>query len=277
MIRIGLFQVGVTLAIIMLSQSVQAAAPSIDRVREDSTKVEDTLPVAPPDEFPVPFHEPGIAVLGLEQEPAKSTPGPVGDFSLNLGYSAPQGTFTRYAETGFHVLLRVNFRLRERFPLSFWTGLTFTHFSRRESIVQVEFPDLEEPYYDKAREVLEEDAYGLQVGLQLGNPTRRGFFRPRASIGVGLYVFSTTVKYFTLAWPDDEQIWGFTDQLLGRFGWRGIVGADLFFTPRWGASVDILYDHVLHLNLTDAANSRNITARFQGIAVGVVYALEFMD
>ncbi len=276
MIRISLFSIVVALAVAILSQSAQAAAPSIDRVREDSTRVEDTLPYIPPEDSAI-GEERELELSIVEPETSEPDSSTVGDLTLSLGYSAPQGTFTRYADVGFHALLRVNFRLRERFPVSFWTGLTFTHFSRRESVVRVEFPDLEEPYYDKAREVLEEDAYALQVGLQIGNPTRRGFFRPRASIGVGLYVFSTTVKYFSLSWPDDEEIWGFTDQLLGRFGWRGIAGADLFFTPRWGFSIDIHYDHVLHLNLTDAANSRNITARFQGIAVGVVYALEFMD
>lgn len=277
MIETNLLRVSVMVLVISLCGPTHAAMPSIDRVEEDTTRVEDTLPFVPaPEDTTVP-DEPAVDPSLTEADTIDREPRTVGDFSIGLGYSAPQGTFTRYADVGFHALLRVNFRAQEQFPLSFWLGLTYTHFSTEDSRVYVEFPDLYDPYYGEAKELLKEKAYAILVGVQLGNPTRRAFFRPRASFGVGLYVFATTVKYIALDGRDDEELWGYTDEILGRFGWRGVLGADFFFTPKWGIAVDLHYDHVLRLNLTADTESRNVTARFQGIAVGVVFALEHME
>ena len=267
MIGTNLLRIGVVVATVLLGVTAPAAVLAIDRVDEDSTRVADTLPFAPADEDSVGWDETAAELPTVEADPPVRGPRTVGDLTMSLGYSAPQGTFTRYASTGFHALLRVSFPAQDKAPISFWFGFAFTHFSRQESTVYVEYTSHDYSYYGPAREVLEEDAFALHVGLQLGNPTRRAFFRPRASLGVGLYVFSTTVKYFEPDWPDDYELGGYTDQLLGRFGWRGVVGADFFFTPKWGLSLDLHYDHVLRLNLSEATESKNITARFQGIAV----------
>ena len=269
--------IGLVVMIAILCQPTQAALLLIDREQKDSTRVEDTLPLVPADEDSVGWAEPEAELSPTVADTADREPPMVGEMAIGLGYSAPQGTFTRYADIGFHGSLRVNFRAREQFPVSIWVGLTYTHFSTAESRVYVEFPDIYDPYYGVAKELLEEDAYAIHLGVQLGNPTRRGFLRPRAAVGVGLYVFSTTVKYIALDWRDDSELWGYTDEILGRFGWRSIVGADLFFTPQWGLSVDLHYDHVLRLNLTEAAENRHVTARFQGIAIGVTFALEHID
>ena len=277
MIETNLLRISVMVLVISLCGPTHAAMPSIDRVEEDTTRVEDTLPFVPAPEDTTGPDEPAIDPSLTEAGTIDREPRTVGDVTIGLGYSAPQGTFTRYADVGFHALLRVNFRAQEQFPLSFWLGLTYTHFSTEDSRVYVEFPDLYDPYYGEAKELLKEKAYAVLFGVQLGNPTRRAFFRPRASFGVGLYVFATTVKYIALDWRDDEELWGYTDEILGRFGWRGVLGADFFFTPKWGIAVDLHYDHVLRLNLTAATESRNVTARFQGIAVGVVFAMEHME
>jgi len=277
MIRTNRIPCRLIVAAAILCGTAPSAVLAIDRTEEDTTRVEDTLPFVPADEDTVGWDEPAVEPHLTEANTTVRKPGIVGDVTIGFGHSAPQGTFNRYADIGFHALLRVNFRAQEQFPLSFWAGFTFTHFSTEDSRVYVEFPDLYDPYYGVAKELLEEDAYAIQVGVQLGNPTRRAFFRPRASFGVGLYVFATTVKYIALDWRDDEELWGYTDELLGRFGWRGVIGADFFFTPRWGISVDLHYDHVLRLNLTADGANRDLTARFQGIAVGAVFSIERLD
>ena len=57
-----------------------------------------------------------------------------------------------------------------------------------------------------------------RVGLAEGN------HRVRAAKLAGLPSVPTTVKYFEPDWPDDYELGGYTDQLLGRFGWRGVLG-----------------------------------------------------
>ncbi len=277
MIETKLSHVRLMVLVIGLCGLTSASVWSIDRTEDDSTRVEDTLPSVPAAEDTTVSDEPPVELSPMEAEMSNREPQGIGDFTIGFGYSAPQGTFTRYADVGFHALARATIPTRERSPLAFWVDFTFTYFKNEDRQVYIEYESSDEYYYGDAKEVLDETAYALHLGLQLGNPTRRAFFRPRAAIGAGFYVFATGVKYIALDGREDDELTGFKDQVLGRFGWRGVLGADFFFTPRWGIAVDLHYDHVLHMHLTAEAENRNLTARFQGIAIGVIFAHQHLE
>ena len=53
-----------------------------------------------------------------------------------------------------------------------------------------------------------------------------------------------------------------------------MIGADFFVTTKIGISADFIYDHVLGLNQTETPlpeDQANLTSRFHGFSVGVVY------
>jgi opacity protein-like surface antigen len=122
-----------------------------------------------------------------------------------------------------------------------------------------------------AQQTTTETMVAMHAGLQLASPTQRGFFRPRASIGIGPYFFDNTVFWSydlgdTTVTLDSEKL----DSQV-RFGWRGTLGVDFFVTPKYGITADFVYDHVFNLNQREGSFGVDQNARFQGFTVGFIY------
>jgi hypothetical protein len=107
-------------------------------------------------------------------------------------------------------------------------------------------------------------AGAVNLGIQLGSPSRRGFFRPRAGIAPGFYLLGAQIDR-TL--PQDPEPYYQSTLLLGRLGWKGVIGADLFFTRSAGLSLEFVYDQIWHIE-------NRQSGRYQGFAVGITVATE---
>jgi hypothetical protein len=202
--------------------------------------------------------------------------GPIGEFGGSVGVILPQGNFTRYSDPGFNAVLRFNLHPRP-FPIaSTWVDGCFSAFGSDESAVLLEGSSVAIP----AKQSVSEYAASIHAGLQLGSWTRRGFFRPRAALAPGLYFFNTETSIRPLDY--DEDIYNEVNTQL-RVGWRGIVGLDLFFNPKWGISLDFVYDQVLslhHVNESDDSGNVQTTsqsARFQAFMIGAVVDFDLTE
>ena len=203
--------------------------------------------------------------------PGNTETGVFGELHLGLGGCFPQGTYTRYADPGLIVDLRATLHLPYIDMFAGWIDFNVIPF-RRENLETegkiesggflITFP---------VRQTYSENLYTGHIGLQLANPTQRGFFRPRAGVGIGIYNFQTDMKW-EAELPDtlleiaqmelDGQV---------RFGWRGIAGVDLFFKPNLGLSGDFIYDHVFDVERVEGDHTVNRTSRFYGFTIGVVF------
>lgn len=199
--------------------------------------------------------------------------GPIGELGGSIGIIYPQGNFNRYSDQGFNALMRFNLH-PEVFPVaSLWIDGSFAFFGEEKTSLWLEGASVAIP----AEETVSEYAGAFHVGLQLGSWTRRGLFRPRASLAPGIYVFNTETSIRPLGY--DEDIYSLNDTQM-RVGWRGTVGLDLFIKPKWGISFDFVYDQVLnlrHVNESDDvgnATAVSRSARFQAFMVGAVVDLD---
>ncbi len=196
-----------------------------------------------------------------------------GEVALTGGVVMPQGTFNRYADNGELANLRLSMHIPHVEMFVGWIDFEIGQFSRDEfetyKITQiVGGPTL----YDPETQVTSEDLIAGHIGLQLASMSQNAFFRPRAALGIGLYGFSHKIE-----WKEDvgDSTVVIASENLHRktcWGWRASVGADLFFTPQWGATFNVVYDHVLKLRqketLVDLSNN---TSRFNGFTVGIIY------
>ncbi len=221
--------------------------------------------------FPVAVLAP-LLLLIVESQIHSQT---IGELGLTIGGIYPQGNYVKYAEPGFNATIRGNFRISGFEATSIWVDFNFSEFSRQTTDIDI----IAGSFIVPGVQTISEQAFSFHTGLQLGSQTRRGFFRPRAAIGPGLFIFTTKTSVKQegatedLASDADTQV---------KFGWRGVVGAEFFFTTKWGITVEFLYDHVLNLNRTlefDQATNALVrtgqAARFNSYMIGVVFP--FLD
>ena len=106
----------------------------------------------------------------------------------------------------------------------------------------------------------EERTIAVETPDYVGPATER-----RDALGVlpSFYWFGTRVHQ-TLPGEEEPSSERGTD--LDRVGWRGIAGADLFFSQRWGIAIEYAYDWVWRLYPED-------NGQFHGVSIGVAYQM----
>ncbi|MEW5702486.1 MAG: outer membrane beta-barrel protein [Candidatus Zixiibacteriota bacterium] len=207
---------------------------------------------------------------GIMAAPAQATA--FGDLTLGIGGMWPQGSLTQYSDPGPNFLLRANYQIPQLRTVMLWGDVNATLFSSETQRAYIDVYGGRDIPVDQNTS---QYAVSFHLGLQTGNPSRLGLFRPRAAIGIGIYVFATDVNWKGM--NQDDPIAEETTDSQGRFGWRGLLGSDFFFSPKWGIAVDLLYDQVWRLNQTEGKESAHLTSRFQGFSIGVVIPFETMQ
>ena len=182
-----------------------------------------------------------------------------------IGGMWPQAALTRFAEPGLFAQAR---HCQGKRPIGVWVGLGGLFSEYKDAMVTVRTRSGVEL---DARQNTTQWAIFTHVGAELQSYSDNAFFRPRLSIGPGFYVFVEDVDLvFAPDFPwDDSMVYDLETLTLGRFGWQSIIGADFFFTPKWGISVDLRHDRVLHLDQRQGSSSEDVNARFTSVAVGV--------
>ena len=112
---------------------------------------------------------------------------PIGELHANIGAIEPQGNYSRYADLGPTANLRLTFHIPQFKAFSLWTNLNGSFFSSEKSFVDV----YGDPYVSGADQTVSEYAMAFHLGAQLGSDSQKGFFRPYAGIGPGIYFFNT--------------------------------------------------------------------------------------
>jgi hypothetical protein len=204
-----------------------------------------------------------LGVMGADRTAQARSP--FGELTIGVGPIFPQTTAAKYSDVGGSLYIRATPHLTAARAISFWGDLGGSIFSDESRKIYI--PVIGGSPIPGTQETTESNAY-LHVGAQLGSPSAKGFFRPRAGIGIGLYVFFTETQ-----WKGKNQeealAEDYTDSQ-GRWGWRGILGSDFFFSPKWGISADFIYDQVWRLNQQEVKRGQAQTARFHTYALGVV-------
>ena len=203
--------------------------------------------------------------------------GAFGEIAISAGATYPQGTFTRYADPGFMGNVRTTIHVPPLEFFAFWGELSYVSFSREtiqtQSVTEIQGgPTIIRPVDQQTTERM----FAGHIGLQIANPTRKGFFRPRAALGIGYYRFHSSISWTEQI--DDTISITLARELLHEqktFGWRGRVGADFFVAPQIGFTADFIYDHVFELNQNEGPDlNADLTSRFHGFTVGIVFMFE---
>lgn len=191
--------------------------------------------------------------------------GAFGEIAISAGGTYPQGTFTRYADPSFMANIHTTIHVPEVEFFAFWFDFSYVSFSleiiETQSITEIQGgPTIIRPVEQLTRE----EMYTGHIGLQIANPTRKGFFRPRAALGIGLYQFRNVITWTETI--DDTTSIVLADEVLDSqtsFGWRGLLGADFFVTPQIGITADFIYDHVFELSQDEGPNlNADLISRF---------------
>jgi hypothetical protein len=183
-----------------------------------------------------------------------------------------QGTFVDFAEPGFNSRLDLVVRIPSVAAVGLQVDGNYTYFSQRTE--RVVFSAAPFGPIGPGETTREQWAASLHIGPVLSSPTRRGAFRPRASAGLGWYLFATQVDGKLDNSPDSFDI---SNEYLGRFGWRGDVGAVVFAKRSWGVSADFLYDQIWHLKLESPSGERSQNASYFSVMVGIVVPLSELE
>jgi hypothetical protein len=209
----------------------------------------------------------GVVALFLVAAPAGASV--FGEIVLGGGPNFPQGEGLQYTETGGALLLRVTPHFQGRHPIALWAdiGISFYEINNRETTISVtDGPSL------AVDEHTEENSVQGHIGVQLGSPSRTAFLRPRAGLGIGLYHFWTETR-----WHNGDLLDPIATQNLDRQthpGWVGYVGADLFFSRRWGISVEYRYSEVFNLREAPLEAAPYGSSQFHSYTLGVVFAFD---
>ena len=187
------------------------------------------------------------------------------EFIILGGFSAPRGTFSRYADGGLGITVRATYHPRPVRAVGFWSDLNYIWFGSDRLTVEFD----EAGYEPTADQKVTEQAISFHVGAQLGSKSGRAFFRPRAAIGPGLYIFYTTSAITAEDAFGDEEEFNQLEETFVRFGWRIILGADLYTKSRFAIAVELVYDHVHRLDQPEGFDSSSRTTRFTGVFGGV--------
>ena len=208
------------------------------------------------------------ALILVQAHPAQAgeKPSPdssAGDVVVSLGGEWPQGSSTAFYDPGFNIAARAAYHLPFLKGVIPTFGLGATFFPGESRLVD----DFTDSFVVLAKEESDRYSIALNMGIQIGSPTRRGFFRPRAGIAPGFYVLS---KYVERTLPGEDDPYYSKSLWLGRAGWKGVVGADLFVSHEVGIAIEYVYDQVWHLD-------NHQSGRYQGFAVGVTFAVDQME
>ena len=200
--------------------------------------------------------------------------GTFSEISFHGGLIEPQGSYRHYSDNGGNGRVRVIGHLNNMNSLSGWIDFSGSIFSyENEDVVLTDGIFL----YDFERHT-SEYAFSLHTGLQLGSDSRNSFFRPKAGLGVGCYLFNTETSLFAVGYTDEEPE-AKENKTDFRFGWKGYVGVDFFFTPKWGLSFEFMNDQVLNLHHTlefvpgEELKKVGQTARYYTYSIGVIIPL----
>lgn len=192
----------------------------------------------------------------------------VGDLTLGGGGFWPQQDMAYYSDPGPHFFGRIDFQLPDAPVLMFWTGVGGTFFA--EDKQRVFIPTTGDPI--PADQTTTQTALTFHIGAQLGSPSRRGFFRPRVAAGVGLYSLQTDTDW---KWTNEDEAFSSLDEdSQVRLGWRGILGADFFFSPKWGLGAEFVSDQIWNVDQEAGEDAEKVTASYQGFSICVVLPLE---
>jgi len=186
-----------------------------------------------------------------------------GDLVVSVGGGWPQGSTAVFHDPGFTLALRAAYHLpflKGTIPTLGWNA---TFFPEESGLVDDETNN----FIVLARQESDRFVTALNLGIQIGSPTRRGFFRPRAGVAPGVYVLYKDVKR-TL--PGDDDPYYLNTVWLGRAGWKGVIGADFFISNQAGVALEFVYDQIWH-------QDNRQSGRYQGFAVGLTLALDQLD
>ncbi|MEE9443721.1 MAG: hypothetical protein V3V99_13740 [candidate division Zixibacteria bacterium] len=216
---------------------------------------------------------PFIVVLILIAGSNLSLAGAFGEIAISAGGIFPQGSFARYADPGGMLTIRGTVHIPNMEMFVAWADFGFAQFARDEfdTYKKTEIPGLP-PFYEPITQVTKEDMITGHIGLQLASMTKRALFRPRAALGIGFYLFSHEIE-----WKEDvgDSMVVIASKSLDSkncWGWRATVGLDMFFSPQWGGSFEMVYDHVFNLRQNESINeTTNRTSRFNGFTIGLIY------
>jgi hypothetical protein len=133
-------------------------------------------------------------ILGLAH-PAQAGKNPspdssAGDVVVSLGGEWPQGSTTAFYDPGFNIAARGAYHLPFLEGVIPTFGLGATFFPGESGLVE----DFTDSFVVLAKEESDRYSIALNIGIQVGSPTRRGFFRPRAGIAPGFYMLSKYVE-----------------------------------------------------------------------------------
>ena len=199
---------------------------------------------------------------------------PIGEFGASLGWVFPQGDFVTFSDPGPGINLRLNLRPKSLRAVGLRIEFGGNFFKSESEKIWVDVPGGPTIL---AKHTVSQTAWSLHTGLQLGSGTRRGFFRPRASLSPGLYVFSVNTA---IKWDGDDENFYDESESQAKFGWRGTLGTTLFFKTSWGLSFDFVLDRVYSLHKSTVEDnlgritSTSTSAEFHGYMVGVVIPLD---
>jgi len=188
-----------------------------------------------------------------------------------IGYAKPDGDFGRYAGTALLLSIRGNAHLTDGSPFTAWLGFQFMQFKNEDQGVPYEHAG----FHVDATLNTKEQAYVLMLGGQFGSGSRKVFFRPRIAGGLGAYLFMAdrSLKIRTSS-GEDEEVDSKTDDARIRFGAHTSLGADFFFTPKWGLGLEIFYDYVWNLRQALGDTNEKLTVRYGGVALCVVLPIQ---
>jgi hypothetical protein len=183
-----------------------------------------------------------------------------GDLLLLGGGAWPQGATTQFSDPGWNLNLRVAPHLPFLKGVIPTAGLGVNFFPGESRLVE----DETQNFLVIAKEESDRFAWALNVGIQVGSPSRRGFFRPRAGIAPGFYFL---IKETTRTLPGDTDPYYDKSLWLGRLGWKGVIGADFAVSPMVAIATEFVYDHAWSVE-------GGQSARYQGFAIGIAIAME---
>jgi hypothetical protein len=190
------------------------------------------------------------------------------DFAVLGGFSFPQGSFTRYADGGLGLTIRATYHPRPLSAIGFWGDVGYTWFGSSHTTIAYDEPG----YWSTADQKITEQAISFHVGGQLGSASQRAFFRPRAAVGPGFYIFYTTNTVTAEDFFGEEEEFGGIDDAFIRFGWKTVLGADFFIKRRYGISFELVYDHIYKLDQPEGLHAPRRTSRFSGVSGGVTFS-----
>lgn len=201
--------------------------------------------------------------------PSRAAEKPAIDLTAGLGAVFPDGSLGRYASDGFAIGLRGVYHVPGTEVLGLWGDVGFNIFSSERRRVSIPVSGGFDIPVDQTTDA---SGFNFHLGASLSPGSRRSFFRPRVGAGIGAYSLSTDISW--KGTNNDEPFAETTVDSDWGWGWRGLVGADLFFGKSWGVAVDYLIDQVYDLDKTEGGETDSSPSSFDTILVGVTFALD---